>query len=205
MRGKFVVVEGIDGAGGETQTRLLIKFLEENGKNVLFVTYPDYSGTIGRIIHGFLHKEFDFPADVQFALYATDMVKDKQKIFQALAEGRIVVANRYLTTTLAYQTVTGFPLEKGLQFAKNFELPAPDLVIYVDIDSETSMERKMGEKNNLDKFEANKEFLEKVRRQYLQLARKKIFAKEWKIVNGKKTIDEVAEEIKKIVTTKLKL
>ncbi len=205
MPGKFIVIEGIDGAGGETQTKLLINFLEHIGKNVLFVTYPDYSGAIGRIIHGFLHKEYNFPADVQFALYATDMVKDKQKILNALKENRIVVANRYITTTLAYQSAGGFPVERGLAFARNFELPKPDLVIYLDIDAETSMLRKTGEKNVLDKFESDKKFLGKVRAQYLKLARKKVFAREWKIINGKRHIEDVAEDIQKIVSQTLKL
>ena len=205
MSGKFFVVEGIDGAGGETQTRLLTKFLEQSGKNVLFINYPDYSGAIGRIIHGFLHKEFNFSADVQFALYATDMVKDRQKIVNALKENRIVVANRYLTSTLSYQSVRGFPIEKGLQLAKAFELPKPDLVFYLDIDPDTSMKRKMGEKNDLDRHEADREFLLKVRAQYLKLAKDKIFAKEWKVINGKKDIDLVADEIKKTVSRILQL
>ncbi len=204
MPGKLIVLEGLDGSGGETQTKILTNFLRQNGKDVLFVTYPDYSGAIGRIIHGFLHKEFNFSADTQFALYATDMVKDKQKILKALSENRVVVANRYLTSTLAYQSVGGFPLEKGLQFAKVFDLPKPDLVIYLDIDAETSMKRKFGEKNNLDKFEADKEFLNKVKAQYLKLVKNKVFAKEWKVVNGKKSIDEVAEDIQKIISGKLK-
>ena len=205
MKGKMLVVEGLDGAGGETQTKLIKEFLESHGKNVLFVTYPDYSGPIGRIIHGFLHKEFNFPADVQFALYAADMVKDKQKILTALKDNRIVVANRYVTTTLAYQSVNGFPIAKGLQFAKNFDLPKPDMVIYLDIDPETSMKRKIEEKNNLDKFESDKNFLEKVRNQYLKLAKEKVFAKDWKVLDGKKDIDLVAKKIQNIVADVLDL
>lgn len=201
----FVVIEGIDGAGGETQSKILGKFLEENGKTILHIFYPDYGGAIGRVIHGFLHKEFDFPADVQFSLYATDMVKDKQKILDALKEKKVVVANRYLTTTLAYQSVGGFEIKKGLEFANVFEMPKPDLAIYLDIDAETSVKRKMGEKNNLDKFESNKEFLEKVRAQYLKLAKEKIFAREWIMIDGRKSIDEVAKEIQKIVSKKLEM
>lgn len=199
MPGKFIVIEGIDGAGGETQTKLLTEFLKNNGKNVLQISYPDYSGGIGNLIHEFLHGKHNFSADVQFALYAADMVKDKQKIFESLASDQIVVANRYLTSTLTYQSIAGFETEKGIIFAENFNLPKPDVVIYIDIDSETSMKRKFGEKNSLDQFESNKQFLEKVRARYLELANKKVFANKWIVIDGKKSIEEVAKEIKEIV------
>lgn len=199
MSGKFIVIEGIDGAGGETQTKLLTEFLQKNGKNVLLIEYPDYTSGIGKLIQEFLHNEYDFSADVQFSLFATDMIKDKQKILDALNENKIVISNRYLLSTLAYQSTRGFQIEKGLEFAENFELPKPDLVIYIDIDVETSMKRKMGEKNNLDRHESDKKFLEDVRSRYLKLAIKKIFANEWVIIDGKKSIEEVAKEIREIV------
>ncbi len=199
MKGSLIVIEGIDGAGGETQTRLLKDYLNSRGKNVLPLSYPEYSGGIGSLINDFLHKKYDFDADVQFALYAADMVKDRKKISDFISDGGVIVANRYLTSTLTYQTIKGFELEKGLKFAELFGLPVPNLVIFVDIDAETSMRRKMGEKNSLDRHEADKQLLENVRGRYLELASKNVFAKEWKVIDGTKPIDEVAKEIQQIV------
>ena len=200
MKGSLIVIEGIDGAGGETQTRLLVEFLKSNGKNVSAISYPEYSGGIGNLISDFLHKKYDFAADVQFALYAADMVKDRQKISDFISNGGIVIANRYLTSTLTYQTIKGFEIEKGLKFAEIFELPVPDMVIFVDIDADTSMRRKMGEKNNLDRHESDRQLLESVRARYLELADRNIFAKEWKVIDGTKSIEEVAKEIQQIVS-----
>jgi len=201
--GFFVVIEGIDGAGGETQSKLLKQFLEKKGKKVELVKYPDYEGPIGKLIHDFLHKKFDISSEVQFCLYASDMVKDKEKIKKALKEGKIVIADRYLTSTLAYQTLKGFPLDKGLEFAKLFELLTPDLVIFIEISPETSIKRKFKEKNNLDRHEANKDFLRKVNESYHNLIENKIFAKEWIVIDGEKPIEEVAKKIQKIVLSRL--
>ncbi len=201
--GFFVVIEGIDGAGGETQSKLLKEFLEKKGKKVELVKYPDYEGPIGKLIHDFLHKKFDISPEVQFCLYASDMVKDKEKIEKALKEGKIVIADRYLTSTLAYQTLKGFPLEKGLEFAELFELPTPDLVIFLEILPETSIKRKFKEKNDLDRHEANKDFLRKVNESYHRLIENQIFAKEWVVIDGEKSIEEVAKKIQKIVLSKL--
>jgi len=200
----FIVIEGIDGAGGTTQTNLLKKFLEEKNFEVELIKYPDYSNPIGKLIDEFLNKKFDFSPETQFGLYALDMVKDREKILESLKEGKIVLADRYIHSTLAYQCMAKeFPLEKGLKFVEIFELPKPDLVILLDIKAETSIRRKFREKNELDRHEADREFLERVREGYLKLAEEKIFAKEWIIVDGEKSIEKVAEEIQKIVLSRL--
>lgn len=206
MKESFLcVIESIDGGGTETQTKLLKEFLEKKGKKIEFLKYPDYQGPIGNLIHEFLHKKFDFSPAVQFSLYATDMIKDKEKILDA-KKGKIVIADRYFTSTLAYQSMTkGFSLDKGLKFAEIFDLPKPDLVIFLNVSPETSIKRKFKEKNSLDRHEEDKEFLGKVREGYLDLIKKKIFAKEWVIVDGEKSIEEVAKEIQKIVLEKLKI
>jgi len=204
-QGFFCVLEGIDGAGGETQSKLLKEFLEKKNFRVEVIKYPDYSGPIGQIIHKFLHKEFEFSPAVQFSLYATDMVKDKEKILDAIKNKKIVVADRYIYSTLSYQSlVKGFKLEDGLKFVEIFDLPKPNLVIFLDVGPETSIKRKYKEKKNLDRHEADKGFLKKVREAYKNLAKNKIFAKEWIVVDGEKSIEEVAKKIQKIVISRLK-
>jgi dTMP kinase len=203
-KGLFLVIEGIDGAGGETQSKLLKEFLEKKNFIVEAIKYPDYSGPIGQIIHKFLHKEFEFSPATQFSLYATDMVKDREKILDAIKNKKIVIADRYFHSTLSYQSlVKGFKLEDGLKFAEIFDLPKPDLVILLDITPKISVKRKYKEKENLDRHEADEEFLKKVREGYITLAKDKIFAKEWVVVNGEKSIEEVAKEIQGIVMKKL--
>ncbi|MDI6798950.1 MAG: dTMP kinase [Candidatus Aenigmarchaeota archaeon] len=199
----FCVLEGIDGAGTETQSKLLKEFLEKKNFEVEIVKYPDYSGPIGQIIHKFLHKELEFSPAVQFSLYATDMVKDRERILDMIKNKKVVIADRYIYSTLSYQSFAkGFKLENGLKFIKIFDLPKPNLVIFLDISPETSMKRKYKEKKDLDRHEADAKFLKKVREGYMKLA--KIFAKRWVVIDGEKAIEDVAKNIQEIVISKLK-
>lgn len=194
LENKFIVIEGIDGAGTEVQSKRLAKFLGESGKRIL---YPDYDGPIGRMIHNFLHEKFELSPDMQLLLYGADMVKDKENIEKALSSGKTIVADRYFTSAVAYQNLKGVPMEKILEFAKMFEIVKPDIAIYLDVSVETSIERKYGEKKgNLDRHEANKEFLEKITKKYKQLIKDQTYCK-WVTVDGEKSKEGVFEEIKK--------
>ncbi len=200
----FLVIEGIDGAGGSTQSNILKDFLEKKNFKVELISYPDYSNSIGKVIRKFLKKEFDISAETQFFLYALDMLKDKEKILKNLEEGKIVLADRYIFSTLAYQCFAKkFSLKKGLKLIEIFELPKPDLVFLLDIKPETSMKRKMKENDKLDRHEEDLKLLEKVRKGYLKLARENIFSKEWVVLNGENKIEEVSNEIKEIISKRL--
>jgi dTMP kinase len=200
--GKFIVFEGIDGAGGETQSKLLFNYFKRQKIPVERISYPDYRGPIGKLIHKFLHKKYDFPPQIQFLLYFTDFLKDKEKIENWRKENKIIISDRYFTSTLAYQGQKGFSIEKALKISKIFDLPKPDLIIYLKISPETSIKRKFREKKNLDRHEADKKFLEKISQFYNKLIKNQIFGK-WVVVNGEMSIEEVAKEIRKIVLSKI--
>jgi dTMP kinase len=196
----FIVLEGLDGAGGGTQTKRLVKFLHKHGRETVVLSYPNPKSPIGRIIYDYLNKKAEFSADVQMSLYGTDMALDREKIQAALQAGKVVVADRYYLSTLAYQCgVKGVPLDKGLEFAKLMQLPVPDVVIYLDVRPETSIKRKSGENKTLDRHEEDKALLTKVRDAYKKLAKANIFAKEWITVDAEKGIQQVAADIQKIV------
>ncbi|MEM5790927.1 MAG: dTMP kinase [Candidatus Aenigmatarchaeota archaeon] len=200
----FLVIEGIDGAGGSTQSNLLRKFLEEKNFKIELIGYPDYSNPIGRVVRKFLDKKFEISPEAQFLLYGLDMVKDGEKILKNLKEGKIVLVDRYIFSTLAYQCFgKKFSLKKGLKLIEIFELQKPDLVILLDIKPETSIKRKMKENKRLDRHEEDLELLKKVRKGYLKLAKENVFSKEWIVLDGEKEIEEVSEEIKKIVDKRL--
>lgn len=193
-RGKIIAIEGCDGAGGETQ----INLLREKFPNALFLRYPDYENEIGKMIHRFLHEELELSVDMQFLLFAGDMVKDKNKIRKAIEEGRDVFIDRYFLSTIVYQGLQGFSLDNALKFAEIFELPKPDLVIFLKISPETSLRRKMIEKNqNVDRWERNLEWQRKVIEKYEELMRKNVFANKWVVIDGEKSKEEVNKEILK--------
>jgi len=200
--GKLIVFEGIDGAGCETQVKLLFDYLKRQGKSVERLYYPDYEGPIGRLIHQYLHKQYEFSVDIQFLLYFTDFIKDREKINQWIGEGKIVICDRYFSSTLAYQGLRGFSIKKALELARRFKLPKPDLIIYLKVSPEVSMSRKYKEKKDLDRNEADKKFLKKIWDSYEKLIKGKIFSK-WVVIDGEKSIEEVFSQIKKIVNEKL--
>ncbi|OIO43996.1 MAG: dTMP kinase [Candidatus Nealsonbacteria bacterium CG_4_10_14_0_8_um_filter_35_10] len=200
--GKLIVFEGIDGAGCETQVKLLFDYLKRQGKSVERLYYPDYEGPIGKLIHQYLHKQYEFSVDIQFLLYFTDFIKDREKINQWIGEGKIVICDRYFSSTLAYQGLRGFSIKKALELARRFKLPKPDLIIYLKVSPEVSMSRKYKEKKDLDRNEADKKFLKKIWDSYEKLIKGKIFSK-WVVIDGEKSIEEVFSQIKKIVNEKL--
>ncbi|MDO8663436.1 MAG: dTMP kinase, partial [Candidatus Wildermuthbacteria bacterium] len=128
--GKFIVFEGIDGAGKGTQSNLLFNFLKNKNVQVKKFQYPEYEGPIGKLIKDFLYKKYELSADTQFLLYFADFLKDSQKIKDYLKAGKIVICDRYLNSALAYQGLRGFPVENALKIAEIFGIPRPDLVIY---------------------------------------------------------------------------
>lgn len=195
-KGKFIVFEGIDGSGKTTQIELLINDLQRQGKQVEMIHYPDYEKGIGKLIHDFLYKKYDFSPETQFLLYFADFIKDKEKIKQWLNQDKIVIADRYFTTTIAYQCLKGFTLEKALNIAQEFSLLKPDMVIYIDIPADIAIDRKFKEKGNLDRHEEDYQFLTNLRGVYKKLVANQVFAK-WVVIDGAKEIKEVFNQVKK--------
>jgi len=194
FKGKLIVLEGCDGFGGETQ----IKLLKEKFPNALFLRYPDYENKIGLLIQDFLHNKIDLNQNVQFLLFATDMIKDSEKIRNALENGRYVFIDRYIISTIVYQGVQGFDEKKALEFIKLFEIPEPDIVFLLSISPETSLKRKIKEKGkDVDKWESDLEFQRKVAKKYEEVYKSKIFGKKWIIIDGEKSVNEVNENILK--------
>jgi len=198
MAGKLIVIEGIDGAGGETQSKLLLEYLRSRKISAERIYYPDYGNSIGRFIHDYLHKKHDLTPDMQFLLYSTDMVKDRGKILGWLARGRTVIADRYFTSTMAYQGLGGIPVENALKFAEIFSLPKPDFIFYLKTSPETSMKRKKGEKRDLDRNERDLRLLENVSKSYEELAKNQVWAS-WFVIDGEKSIEEVFGQIKRVL------
>ncbi len=199
LKGRFIVLEGIDGAGGSTQANRLASLLLKKGYEIEKLAYPDYTTPIGQLLLKMLRdKEFrskgiEFTPELQFLLFAADMAKDSDKIAEWLEGGKVVLADRYFPSTLAYQSVMGFPLKRGLDFAELFHLPRPDYIIYLRISAETSGKRKKQE-GSLDWFEEDAEFLSKVAKAYEHLAKNSVFG-EWKVVDAERTVSEVASEV----------
>lgn len=198
--GKFIVIEGIDGCGGQTQTNLLKKHFGEN--NILFLSFPAYDTNLGKIIDDFLHKRIVYNKDIELLIFYADILQFKQEILKALSENKTIICDRYFTSTITYQSLDNEKsIDKISKLNDIFNLPVPDICFLLDISAEESQKRKANEKgfNKLDRNESNLMFLDNARQQYLKVAKNQIFCK-WEIIDGHKPINEVFNKIISIIS-----
>jgi dTMP kinase len=201
MRGKLICLEGIDGAGKETQLKLILKSLK--GKRVSVYKYPDAKSTFGKIIQNFLNKKLELSPLSQFFIYMLDIAKDQGEIERKLRGGEIVVLNRYVYSTIAYQCSKGVPFEKGVEMVETMNFVKPDLVVLLDILPEVSMERKSRQKE-MDRHEEDAVLLRKVREDYLKLREMNFLAGKWVKVDADGKPQEVFEVVRGFIEQPLK-
>ena len=189
----FIVIEGIDGAGCETQGKNLIKMLSESGKKVSLIKYPDYDRNVGKIIRDFLYENKGLTPKQQFLLYTMQFIMDK-KMIEERRKNEILIADRYSSTTLCYQTLEGVDMKMALDYAKNFEIEVPDAIFYLNVDPDIAIKRKHGEDKEKNFREKDFDFIRKTAEQYKMLVEKQVWGK-WVNIDGNKGVDEVTKEI----------
>ena len=198
MKGKFIVFEGIDGAGLTTQAELLEKYLR-NKKYEVVLTKEPTNNLIGGIIRAALRKEWITSNRTLQLLFSADRAHHLEKeIIPALENGKIVISDRYFISTIAYGMIE---LEKDWLKALNSKFLLPDIIFIIDVPVEVSIERIKASRFGFELFEERKK-LEKIRNNFLELS------KEYKncfVINENRSIEEVHKEIVKIVEEKLKL
>ncbi|MEK7597729.1 MAG: dTMP kinase [Patescibacteria group bacterium] len=192
----FIVIEGIDGAGCETQGKNLIKMCREQKslfRTASLIKYPDYERNVGKIIRDFLYKSKDLTPQQQFLLYTMQFVMDKKMIAEKRRD-EILIADRYFSTTLCYQTLEGIDIKIALDFAKNFQIEVPDAIFYLNVDPDIAISRKYGEDKEKNFREKDFNFIRKTAKQYKMLVEKQVWGK-WVEIDGNKSVDEVTKEI----------
>lgn len=197
----FIVIEGIDGAGCETQAKNLEKLLKNKDLSVSLLKYPDYERNIGKLIKEFLYQNRSLSADTQLLLYSLQFLIDKELIAKKRKTG-IVIADRYFTTTLCFQTVAGVELTRSLRFAQDFAIEKPDLVFYVNVKPDLAIQRKAGENKEKNRNEKDVKLTGKTYKQYAELVKNQVWTK-WINIDGERKIDEITMDIyNKILSTK---
>ncbi len=199
-KGKFISFEGIDGCGKTTQVKLLYEFLTgEYGKSCVIVREPGGTSEGERIREILLSKESKLPPEAEFFLFlASRSILTKNVIIPSLENGVFVIADRYADSSVAYQ---GYGRGLDVNFVKLGNSVAtynvvPDLTIYIDISVEEAIKRK----KKRDRMEEDTEFLEKVRKGYLELAKEN---DRFVIINGERSIEKIWNEIKRVVEDRL--
>ena len=187
-RGKFIVLEGIDGSGKRTQLDMLARAFGHRGLPYERVSFPNYSGFFGKLVARFLNGEFGGLKDVDphfsALLYAGDRLESKTALESTLAAGKILLADRYIPSNLAHQGARG-PQEKRadfLQWLRELEyrvygLPLEDLVIFLHVPADLA-QHLVGKKSvreytaeTRDIQEADRAHLEAAAAVYQELAR----------------------------------
>jgi dTMP kinase len=159
-RGKFIVIEGIDGSGKRTQLEAIARAFSRKGIAFSQISFPNYDGFFGKLIARFLNGDFGSLAavDPHFSalLYAQDRFESKPTLDAVLASGKILLADRYVASNLAHQGAR-VPREgraeflswlKELEYGVN-ALPVEDFVIYLRVPV-ADAHRLIGEKTARD-------------------------------------------------------
>ena len=190
-RGRIIVIEGVDKAGKETQTRLLLESLKLSGRICVVMDFPDYITPIGMEIKAFLEGNREYPSELKHMLLSANRWERKTEIESMIEKGTIVIMNRYYQSNLVYGVSNGL----NINWLANLDrgLPKEDIVILLDVSSTVLTERST--ERDLDSFEKNQKLLLEVSKNYLKLAKQF----KWKIINGEKSREEVHQEIMNIL------
>ncbi|MEM3458277.1 MAG: dTMP kinase [Candidatus Bathyarchaeia archaeon] len=192
MKGKgiFICVEGLDGCGKTTQTKLLVRRLRKLGYDAVYTAEPT-RGKIGNFIRRYcLHGGKRMPVVVEALLFAADRFEHvKDVILAALDEGSIVVSDRYVYSSMAYQGAAGLDL-KWIEMINKHAI-RPNLAIFIDVDPHTVIKRLKSKKSVMENLETQL----KVREVYMQFVEKGELIR----IDGNKSKKEVADAILKVV------
>lgn len=193
----FIAIEGIDGSGKGTHTKKLNKWVKEKGHDT-FLTQEPTGGPIGALLRDAL-KKGELEPSTEALLFAADRAEHVKEIKQKLADGAVVITERYFYSSIAYQSASGLSI-KWLMELNRFA-PIPDLVLFLDIPPEVGLSRissgssLRGKVREREHFE-RQGFLEKVRDVYLDLANENNF----EVIDAAGEIDEVQTAIRRRVS-----
>jgi dTMP kinase len=205
-KGKLIVIDGGDGSGKTTQAELLVQFLKEKKVPVKYVDFPQYYKSFhGKTVAKFLRGEFGSMNEISPYLaslaYALDRASIKREMDEFLAQGGIIVANRYATSNMAHQAAKCKTEKEQTEFLKwvyeleykVHKIPKENLVIYLHVPWKESLEltQSRGDREYLkgmkqDIAEKDLEHRKASEEMYLALSKKH---RHWKTVecieNGK--------------------
>ncbi len=203
-KGLLIAVEGIDGAGKRTLCSFIKKFLESHDFEVIQFAYPDYSSSWGKIIENYLHDRMDLNINEQFFAYFIDILKDQDRIRGLLEEGKIVLTDRYFSSTVAFQCAKGFSYQKALSIIDVMEVIEPDLTLFIRIPPELASKRKFEQKRSLDRHEKDTKLLENVDVMYEKMVENDILSKKWIKIDGNQELDKVEENVQTVIKNFIK-
>ena len=201
-RGMFISLEGVEGCGKSTQAKLLAEHIAYLGYSFVLTREPGGTPIAERIREVLLEPRNTDMTDVtELLLYLASRSQHvNQLILPALAEGKVVICERFSDATFAYQGYArGFDLS-DLERVNKMSTGGlePDLTLLLDLKAEDGLSRKRSDDYIPDRLESESiKFHNKVRKGYLAIARR--FPQRVKVIDAEGTIAEVHHRVRKCV------
>ena len=202
MNGKFITFEGPEGSGKTSVVIGVVKYLKEEGYNVITTREPGGSKIAEDIRSIILHKDnIEMDAHAEALLFAASRSQHfNEKILPALKENKIVLCDRFIDSSLAYQ---GHARELGIDLVYEINKFAignslPELTLFIDVPPKVGLERVFTNIRKIDRLDLETlEFHEKVYEGYMIIANK--YKERFKVVDGTQPIEKVVEDAIKII------
>jgi len=201
MRGKFITLEGIDGAGKSTHIAWLAERLRQTGREVVLTREPGGTPLGEKLREILLHDAMETGTEV-LLVFAARREHLAKVVRPALALGAWVVSDRFTDATFAYQGGgRQFPMEKLLVLESWVQEGLhPDLTLFFDVPVGTAQARRRGAKAARDRFEReDAAFHERVREAYLQRAAR--FPERFRVIDASQGVGEVKISLDKLIST----
>ena len=200
-KGKFITIDGVEGAGKSTQIELICSYLHRKGIEVVRTREP--GGTdIGEKIRSVLldvdNKEMHSDTEL-LLMFSSRNELIQNKIIPALNDGKWVVSDRFIDASFAYQGGGRMLSLDRIAKLENWVLGSfkPDLTFLLDISVEIGMTR-VEARNAKDRIEQEERaFFERVRSVFIE--RSKIYPDRIKLINAERSVDEIQTQIQSII------
>ncbi len=192
--GAFICIEGVDGCGKTTQAKILVRNLRRRGFDAVYTTEPSV-GQVGKLIRRFvLARQKRVSTALEALLFAADRVDHGyEEVKPLLKLGKIVVCDRYVYSSLAYQGAAGLDLG-WIDRINEFALK-PNLALFLDVAPEMVMGRLKKKKSVMETVQN----LKKVRAVYLKLVQEQRLI----ALDGNQSVEEVSKSVLKTVLGEL--
>ncbi len=201
-RGLFITFEGIDGSGKSTQARRLAAHLREAGREVVLTREPGGSPGAEEIRALVLEGDPDrWSAETEILLFTAARRDHMERtIWPALKAGKVVICDRFADSTRMYQGLSRGDLRPTVDSLHDLMIgQEPDMTILIDMDPDLGLSRARGRQGHEERFEDFGPALQaRMRAGFLNLAAE--YANRFRVVDGNRSVDEVAADIRQIFT-----
>ena len=204
----FITLEGPEGSGKTSHIPYLFEYLREKG-HVVFPTREPGGTSISEQIRDILHdlKNAEMHPRTETLLYQAARAQIVEQVIKPrLADGEIVISDRYFDSTIAYQ---GYGHQQNLDEVRALVKYAtggltPDLTILLDLEVEIGLKRKTQNEMEWNRMDAyTVEFHKRVRAGYLEMVKQE--PKRWIAVNSDQKWESVQEELKRVIVNRLQV